>query len=64
MLVLTRRLNEGIVIGDDIRIKVVSVRGGKVKLGIDAPKGVSVHRDEVYATLQQLKESSCQNSKR
>jgi carbon storage regulator len=48
MLVLTRKLNQEIIIGDDIRITVVSVGGDQVKLGITAPRSVPVHRMEVY----------------
>lgn len=48
MLVLTRKLNQEIVIGDDIRITVVAVGGDQVKLGITAPRSVPVHRLEVY----------------
>lgn len=52
MLVLSRKKDEGIVIGDNIRIIVVEIRGDKVRLGIEAPKDVTVHRDEVYAAIQ------------
>lgn len=52
MLVLSRFVDESIVIGDDIRIIVVDVRGQKVRLGIEAPINVSVHRSEVYAAVQ------------
>ena len=48
MLVLTRKLNQEIVIGDDIRITIVAVGGDQVKLGITAPRSVLVHRMEVY----------------
>lgn len=48
MLVLSRRLNEQIIIGDSIVITVVEIRGDKVRLGIDAPQNISVHRREVY----------------
>jgi carbon storage regulator len=48
MLVLTRKLNQEIVIGDDIRITIVAVGGDQVKLGITAPRSVPVHRLEVY----------------
>lgn len=51
MLVLTRRLGESIVISDDIRVTVVSMNGGQVRIGIDAPKQVSVHRQEVYERI-------------
>jgi len=48
MLVLTRRIGEEIVIADEIRITVVSVRGDRVRIGIDAPRDISVERREVY----------------
>ena len=51
MLVLTRRINESIKIRDDIEIMVVEVRGDRVRLGIEAPKNVSVHRAEVYERI-------------
>ncbi len=47
MLVLSRRKNESIIIGDDVEITIVDICGGKVRLGINAPKDVSVHREEV-----------------
>ena len=52
MLVLSRKKNESIIINDDITITVVEIRGDKVRLGIDAPKDVSVHRREVYEAIQ------------
>jgi carbon storage regulator len=52
MLILTRKLNESIVIGDDIVIKVIDVSGKSVKIGIDAPKDVSVFRQEVYDEIK------------
>ena len=48
MLILTRRIQESIMIGDDVTITILSVRGNQVRLGIDAPKSVEVHRDEIY----------------
>lgn len=51
MLVLTRKLGEGIVIGDKIRVVIVEVKGKQVKLGIEAPPGVPVHREEVLARI-------------
>ncbi|RYG74394.1 carbon storage regulator [Lentibacillus lipolyticus] len=53
MLVLTRKQNESIQIGDDIEIKVLAVDGDQVKLGIDAPKKVDIHRKEIYIDIQQ-----------
>lgn len=52
MLVLTRKVNESIMIGDDIKITVVEVKGDQVKLGISAPKRVAVHREEVYLEIK------------
>ncbi len=52
MLVLSRKKNESIVIDDRIVITVVEIRGDKVRLGIEAPKDVPVHRDEVYQAIQ------------
>jgi len=51
MLVLTRKLGEGIVIGDGIRVTVMDIRGKQVKLAIDAPKEVTVHREENYQRI-------------
>ena len=53
MLVLTRKRNESIVIGDNIVITVVEIRGDKVRLGFEAPKEVAVHRREVYDKIKQ-----------
>ncbi|MBI5682834.1 MAG: carbon storage regulator CsrA [Deltaproteobacteria bacterium] len=53
MLVLTRKSGEGIRIGDDIRIIVVDLKEGSVKLGISAPDGVKIHRDEIYQKIQE-----------
>lgn len=52
MLVLSRQRDESIIIGDNIVITVVDVRGDKVRLGIDAPKEIPVHRQEVYEAIQ------------
>lgn len=56
MLVLSRKKDESIIIGDDIRITVIEVRGDKVRLGIEAPPHVSVHREEVWITIQKAKQ--------
>jgi carbon storage regulator len=53
MLVLTRKKNEAIQIGDDIEIKVLGVEGDQIKLGISAPKSVDIHRKEIYLDIQE-----------
>ena len=53
MLVLTRRVEEGIVIGDDVRIRVLEIKGHQVKLGIDAPRSTGVFREEIYRRIQE-----------
>lgn len=55
MLVLSRCEQESIMIGDDIKIMVVHIRGGMVKLGIEAPRSVAVHREEVWKRIQEGK---------
>ncbi|GAA0285647.1 carbon storage regulator [Gracilibacillus halotolerans] len=53
MLVLTRKINQSIHIGDDIEIKVIQIDGDQVKIGIDAPKNVEIHRSEIYIAIQE-----------
>ena len=53
MLVLSRRCGESVTIGPDIRVVVVGVKGGQVRLGIEAPPAVAVHREEVYVRIQE-----------
>jgi carbon storage regulator len=52
MLILTRRIGESLIIGDDIKITNLAVKGNQVRLGIDAPKEISVHREEVYERIK------------
>lgn len=52
MLVLSRRKNESLIIGDNIKITVLTVSGSETKLGIEAPKELSVHREEVYERIR------------
>ena len=52
MLVLSRKTDASIMVGDDVKITIVDVRGDKVRLGIEAPKDIPVHRQEVYDSLQ------------
>ncbi|MCS6830699.1 MAG: carbon storage regulator CsrA [Armatimonadota bacterium] len=53
MLVLTRKVNQSIVIGDDIEVVVLEVRGEQVRIGVRAPKTIAVHRKEVYDQIRQ-----------
>lgn len=55
MLVLSRQRDESVMIGDDIEITIIDVKGDKVRLGITAPREVSVHRREIYDTIQREK---------
>jgi len=57
MLVLSRQKDESIMIGDDVEITIVDVRGDKVRLGINAPRNLPVHRKEIYLAIQKEKEA-------
>ena len=57
MLVLSRKTDESMFIGDDIKITVLDIRGGQVRLGITAPESIKVHREEVYQRIQRDSES-------
>jgi carbon storage regulator len=61
MLVLSRHRDESIIIGDNIIITVVDVRGDKVRLGIDAPTDIPVHRREVYEAIQRERQAAERN---
>ena len=58
MLVLTRRRGEGITIGPAIRVVVLGIKGGQIRLGVEAPTAVEIHRDEVYARIQEENKSA------
>ncbi len=60
MLILSRKLNERIMIGDDIELSIVEIRGDQVKVGIDAPKDVKVYRREVYEAIQEENRAAAQ----
>ncbi len=62
MLVLTRRANQSIIIGDDVVVTVLEVRGDQVRIGITAPRDVTVHREEVYRALHEANESAASGS--
>lgn len=52
MLVLTRKVEQGIMIGDDVKIRVLEIKGHQIKLGIDAPREVGVYREEIWVRIQ------------
>ena len=52
MLILTRRVRESLMIGDEVNVTVLGIRGNQVRIGIDAPKDVAVHREEIYDRIQ------------
>lgn len=54
MLILTRRIGESVAIGDDIKITILDIKGKQIRLGIEAPPGVAVHREEIYQLIREL----------
>lgn len=52
MLILTRRVGETLMVGDDVTVTVLGVKGNQVRIGVNAPKAVSVHREEIYMRIQ------------
>ncbi|MFL5825119.1 MAG: carbon storage regulator CsrA [Thermoleophilaceae bacterium] len=64
MLVLTRKANQSIMIGDDIEVSVLAIMGEKVRIGIEAPRSIPVFRKEVYLEIQQEKAAGAEHSDR
>jgi len=53
MLILTRKVNETLMVGDEVSVTVLGIKGGQIRIGINAPRDVSVHRQEVYERIMQ-----------
>ncbi len=60
MLILTRKVGESIMIGDSVEVKILGLRAGQVKIGIEAPKDLKVHREEIYDRIRAEEESKDQ----
>ena len=61
MLILTRRVGETLMVGDDVTVTVLGVKGNQVRIGVNAPKDVSVHREEIYQRIQKEKSETDQS---
>ena len=58
MLIMTRRVGETLMIGDDVTVTVLGVKGNQVRIGVSVPKGVAVHREEIYQRIQAEEEGA------
>ena len=64
MLILTRRVGESLRIGDDVSVTVLGIKGSQVRLGVNAPKSVSVHREEVYDRINDENSKNSENTEK
>jgi len=64
MLVLTRRKGESIILGDDVEVKILELHGSQVKVGIQAPQSLSVHRKEVYLAIQRENKAAAESARK
>jgi carbon storage regulator len=63
MLILTRRAGENVMIGDDVTVTILEVKGGQVRIGINAPRSVAVHREEIYERIKRGQQGGCAASR-
>jgi carbon storage regulator len=62
MLILTRRIGESVNIGDEVQITILGVRGNQVRIGVNAPQHIAVHREEIYERIKQERQNADANS--
>lgn len=62
MLILTRRVGETLMIGDDVTVTVLGVKGNQVRIGVNAPRDIAVHREEIYLRIKQERQQSNGNT--